>query len=179
MLTATLAAFCVVGSQERIPPSEPRYESATGKFSIVLPEGFDSHPIEETGSEVNQIIGFSVNRAQTVFIKAFISRFENPKYLTIEKWSDNGRKSWLAHPGYKEEMYAPVNYKNGKAYVHIFRFHNVDQNNKPRDAFKMKSVRTMRGKIGYWFVFYSTPKFYDDYSPLFDKAVNSIKFLDE
>lgn len=166
-------------AQERVAPEEPRYHSMNGKFSMVLPAGFDAIPLEESGRETNQILAFNVNRSQTAFIRGIIYKFDNPKYLTLEKWAENGRKSWIAQPGYKEQMYAQVDFKNAKAWVHIFEFYNLDQNERPRDRMKMKSIRTMRGKIGYWFVFYCTPKFYDDYCSRFDAALNTIKFVDE
>jgi hypothetical protein len=164
----------------QVPEYTGRYISPVGKFTMLPPEGFDIiNPIEETGKENATLVQFGANKMGQAFVKAIIYRYENTKVDNLAHWAESGRTEWMFQSGYKEEVFTKVKFKEGDAYVHVFTFYNVDQNGKPRNRFKMKSIRYMRGRTGYWFVFYATPKFYDQYCERWEQALKTIKFDDE
>ncbi len=166
-------------AQERIGIIDD-YHSWEGQFSITPHKVFNLFPREQKGREVNLLLELIEERKLPAnVIKGQISKFTNPKNITVKEWSDAGRRSWITEPGYKEEKYEEVDWMGGKAWVHTFTFHLVDSYGKARDRFRMKSIRYMRKGTGYWFVFYANPLFFEDYVRAWDASLKSIKWDDE
>jgi len=156
------------------------YYSYQGKFSITPHRVFSVVPVEERGKDTNLLVKFLEERKKPVStITCMISMFNNPKNQTLKEWADSGRRSWVTEPAYKEEKYEEVDWMGSKAWVHTFTFQIADFEGYRRDKFKMKSIRYMRKGIGYWFVFYSTPIFFEDYVRAWDGMLKTIKFDDE
>ncbi|MBX7131402.1 MAG: hypothetical protein K1X67_01875 [Fimbriimonadaceae bacterium] len=170
---------CLVSAQQRIGIIDD-YHSWEGGFSITPHKVFNLFPREQKGREMNLLLELIEERKlPAVVIKGQISKFTNPKNLTLKEWSDSGRRSWITEPGYKEEKYEEVDWMGGKAWVHTFTFHLVDSYGKARDRFRMKSIRYMRKGSGYWFVFYANPQFFEDYVRAWDASLKTLKWDDE
>lgn len=156
------------------------YYSYQGKFTITPHKVFMMIPMEERGKETGTLVQFIEERRRpTATIKASISLYKNTAGLTLKQWADAGRRSWITEPGYKEEKWEEVDWMGGKAWVHTFQFALADVQGVPRDRFRMKSIRYMRNGQGYWFVFYATPKFFDEYVYFWDAMLKTIKWDDE
>lgn len=179
---ATLAGCLIAaGAWAQVKVGLPNdYYSYQGKFKIDFHNSFRIIPYEQREKETNLLLEVAVDRKlPTNIIKGQIYLYKNSKNELLKEWADAGRRTWVTEPGYTEEKYEEVDWMKGKAWVHTFTFHLLDGYGKARDRYRMKSIRYMRGGVGYWFVFYANPKFFEDYVRAWDASLKSILWDDD
>lgn len=180
LLLLVVCASAGALAQTKLPDGgETRWESSVGKFSIVPPKGFPQmEPVEQTGKTNNDILRFSYFDPMLGIAKGFIQVYENPKGISLDAWCIAEQIGWLKTPGYRENTYKKVKFLDGEAQLHVFRFNDLDASGHAKDFFVMKSIRLMHKGRGFWLVFYCTPGLWEKFVPRFDRAMESIKWLD-
>lgn len=158
---------------------ETRWESEVGKFSMIPPKGFHFvRAVEERGKTNCDLLRFEYSDSRLGIAKGFIQLYTNPRDVTLDQWCIGEQVAWLKTPGYRENVYKKIKFLDGEAQLHVFRFNDVDASGYAKDHFVMKSIRLMRKGKGYWFVFYCSPGLWEKFVSRFDRAIDTIKWID-